>query len=370
MRIAYDHQIFSAQSYGGISRYYVRLAEKLIDEGQDVAVFAPLHRNKYLGSLPISVVHGYELRHLFPRSDRAMMLLNQLIAMHAIKKWHPALVHETYYSRARIAPRGCPTVVTVYDMIHEKFADYFSPNSKASELKRAAVERADHVICISASTRKDLVELFNINEDKVSVVHLGYERFGNNPQGSASVTHENKPYLLYVGNRGGYKNFSGLLKAISKSARLRDAVDVVTFGGGDFNDFEQQEIAGLGFNPGQIRHVAGGDEILGDLYTHAAAFVYPSLYEGFGLPPLEAMAHNCPVISSNTSSMPEVIGDAGEFFDPASITDMAAAIERVVYSPSRASELVKRGQQRLTHFSWVSCAESTLEIYRKVVGAL
>ena len=123
----------------------------------------------------------------------------------------------------------------------------------------------------------------------------------------------------------------------------------------------------LGFLPDQIIQLSGDDNILAFLYKKAAAFVYPSLYEGFGLPPLEAMANNCPVISSNTSSMPEVIGDAGEYFNPQIVEEIALAIEKVVYSPIRSQELIEKGQKRLTQYSWKDCAEKTLDIYKSIV---
>jgi glycosyltransferase involved in cell wall biosynthesis len=122
----------------------------------------------------------------------------------------------------------------------------------------------------------------------------------------------------------------------------------------------------LGFADGQVRQVNGGDSILANYYRGAEAFVYPSLYEGFGIPPLEAMACMCPVVASNSSSMPEVIGDAGEFFNPYDQDDMTNAIERVVYSDERKESLKKSGIRRLSYFSWDKCALETLAIYSQM----
>jgi glycosyltransferase involved in cell wall biosynthesis len=104
---------------------------------------------------------------------------------------------------------------------------------------------------------------------------------------------------------------------------------------------------------------------LSEFYNQANIFVYPSLYEGFGLPPLEAMANNCAVASSNTSSMPEVIGNAGEFFDPYDLDDIKQAIENVVYSNKRTNELLSLGIKRASEFTWKKCAEKTLNVYKK-----
>ena len=156
------------------------------------------------------------------------------------------------------------------------------------------------------------------------------------------------------------------MRAIAISKMLKKDFDILTFCGGRLTRLEVTLLSELGFKPEQVKQLGGDDKLLSQLYGGAAAFLYPSLYEGFGLPPLEAMAHNCPIISSKTSSMPEVIGDAAEFFNPAAIEDIAAAIERVVYSSSRTHELIKLGQERLNHFSWGRCADQTLAIYHQI----
>jgi glycosyltransferase involved in cell wall biosynthesis len=136
----------------------------------------------------------------------------------------------------------------------------------------------------------------------------------------------------------------------------------VAFGGGHFSAEEIKLIDETGLG-NSVKQVSGNDERLASFYQNAAAFVYPSFYEGFGLPPLEAMAQQCPVISSNTSSMPEVIGDAGEFFDPHSKMEMRSAIERVIFSSAKRALLVERGKTRLAEFSWAKCAAQTGHVY-------
>jgi glycosyltransferase involved in cell wall biosynthesis len=366
MKVAFDGQIFFLQSFGGISRYFTSLAKTLSVDGNDVGVFVPLHRNHYLHELPARVVHGFQLRKFPGKGLRVLQFLNNLMVKLRLVLWRPDIVHETYYAATTAAPRHCPVVVTVYDMIHEIFSGEFSENDPTTRLKRLATERADHVICISESTRRDLIRIFGLPEEKISVVHLGFNRMPSGAVADSPVSV--RPYLLYVGNRAGYKNFTGMLHAVAASERLRRDFDIVAFGGGKFSSVERDLIANLGLGADQVRHLGGGDEYLGVLYRQASAFVYPSLYEGFGLPPLEAMAQNCPVVSSNTSSMPEVIGDAAEFFDPARPDDMADAIERVVYDAQRVADLRERGQRRLEVFSWQKCARDTMSIYRKVRG--
>jgi glycosyltransferase involved in cell wall biosynthesis len=142
---------------------------------------------------------------------------------------------------------------------------------------------------------------------------------------------------------------------------------MICFGGGDFRADELELMRNLSINPDRIEQVGGGDNVLAGYYRNAAAFVYPSLYEGFGIPPLEAMALGCPVICSNTSSIPEVVGDAGEYFDPGQVESIRASIENVLQSSGRRAELIGRGSRKCADYSWDRCASETLEIYRGLV---
>ena len=368
MKIAFDHQAFVLQSYGGISRYFTRLVQGMIRLNQQTAIFAPLHRNNYLLSLPPEVVFGRYISSYPKKTARFFLAYNQFLSHAKIARWKPNLVHETYYSRHRSAPRECPTVITVYDMIQELYANEMTLTDNTATNKRIAIERADHVICISENTKLDLMRLYGTPASKISVVHLGFDQFEAQAYAHRSSAFSRKPFLLYVGQRAGYKNFIGFLKAVAISKKLLDDFDIVAFGGKKFSSDELHIINSLDFSDSQVRHISGGDDLLGGLYNEASAFVYPSIYEGFGIPPLEAMAHRCPVISSNTSSMPEVIGSAGEYFNPTDIEDMRRAIEEVVYSKSRTDDLRRLGDSRLTEFSWDKCSKETMNVYRSLAG--
>ena len=174
-------------------------------------------------------------------------------------------------------------------------------------------------------------------------------------------------FLLYVGNRGGYKNFLRLLEAYGTSPQLKMGYELICVGGGGFHADELKTMQALGLDSNQVMQLGGSDQLLARLYESASAFVFPSLYEGFGIPPLEAMSHDCPVVCSNTSSIPEVVGDAGEYFNPEDIENMRAAIERVVTSDSLRKLLIAKGRARLQFFSWDRCAAETLEVYSKLV---
>lgn len=367
MKIAFDHQIFTYQSYGGISRYYKVLIENLFNKNQDVRVFAGFHQNQYISSLPLSCVTGTKINKYPKKTLRAFQSINHLISQIQMKSWKPDLIHETYYSNKPSFKTDAIKIATVYDMIHEIYSSCFPEGDKTTYLKKKTFDRVDHIISISNNTKNDLIRLFGIDESKISVVHLGVDSKVFE-QSKNLKSKEFSPFILFVGARGEYKNFKGFLKAISSSHIIKNKIKVVAFGGGRFEKSELSLIKNLGFNDGVVYQVGGDDKVLASLYANALCFVYPSLYEGFGLPPLEAMASGCPVVSSNSSSMPEVINDAGEYFNPNINEEMIYAIEKVITSSSRQKELIELGTKNVRLFSWKKCTEKTLKIYERFTG--
>ena len=330
-----------------------------------VAIAAPIHVNEYIKDCPPTVTLIGRKVPRWRNTGRAVRVLNSVLISSAWKKLRPEIIHETYYSSQRSGPRSATTVLTVFDMIHEKFpmtASFFDTTAKA---KIAAVARVDHIICISENTRKDLIELLNVAPEKTSVVYLGAELPSIPDSFVPALQH---PYLLYVGQRQGYKNFATLLKAYSESRWLAKEFSLVCFGGGGFSHEELRLAESLKIPRERLLHQSGDDVKLAELYAGAAAFIYPSLYEGFGIPPLEAMSMGCPVVCSNTSSLPEVVGDAAETFDPHNVEQMRLAIEQVVGSPTLAEMLIERGRERAKRFSWQNCADQTLAIYRQALS--
>lgn len=365
MKVFFDHQAFTQQSYGGISRYIVRLAAELHNMNNEVKIVAPFHRNRYLKELPPQLVKGCELQKYPPKSAKAFSFLNDFLSKGAFCKWRADVIHETYYSSRNKTLKDFPRVVTVHDMTHEKFPNFFSRLDNAALWKKRSVLRADHIICISESTKRDLIEILNVPENKISVVYHGFDKL--NIIEGAGVYIGRKPYLLYVGSRGGYKNFEAFLKAFASSPILKKDFNIVAFGGGEFTSAEKNVMSELGLDENQLTQLGGDDHVLGSLYKNAHAFVYPSLYEGFGLPPLEAMAQGCPVFSSNSSSMPEVIGNAGIFFNPNDTYEMRISLENNIYSQEILADLSDKGRLRLSHFSWSKCAKETIEAYSKAI---
>ena len=360
-RIVYDYQTFSLQQFGGISRYFCELAQRIHASPRfDARVVAPVHYNDYLPLCPVPQ-SAWHIPMRIPRTGRLYRGINRLLGPALVAAARPSLVHHTYYAPLR-TPGRIPSVVTVFDMIHELFPEHFPPGDPTSAQKRTAVTRASHVICISESTARDLIRLFDVPRSKVSVTYLGFSAAFATSRGRTRRPHE-RPYLLYVGQRGGYKNFESMVVAYAQSAQLRDSFDILAFGGFPFDEAERELFRRLGLRADSVRRATGTDDDLAAAYAHAHAFVYPSRYEGFGIPPLEAMSCACPVLCADASSIPEVVGDAAEMFDPNSPESMRDAMERVAFDESRRLALIAAGAQRVARFSWQRCADETMHAY-------
>ena len=367
MKIIYDGQVFVEQEYGGISRYICAVASHIARlPGMEVKVVAPLHVNAYLRGLADDLVVGRYVRRL-PKTARLIKSLGTALCGPVAYLMCPDLVHETYYAEQAVCRAGVPHVLTVYDMIEERFPESFPQGYPLKRRKRGAAHRADHVFCISENTRSDLLDMYKLSEDRVSVTYLGCD-----PLAQSGVTAQQlvgaSPFILFVAGRHGYKNFEGMIRAYAASAWLRKNFRVVCFGAGSFSSGELGLMAGLGLASTQVVHMGGGDERLSALYKAAAALVYPSRYEGFGIPPLEAMWLDCPVICSNSSSIPEVVGDAGDYFDPLDHESIRSSMERVLQSTERRHELIGLGRVRRELFTWKRCAQQTAEVYRRLVS--
>lgn len=367
MRVIFGHQRFGVQPVGGVSRYFFELAkglEKLPDV--HASIFAPFHVNRYLQGSPLMRPWSFHVP-AFPGSGLPLGFANMMLSKVFVKPRRDVDVyHETYYDRFDYCPRRAARVLTVFDMIHELYPQNFPSLDRTRQIKERAIKRADHLVCISENTRRDLIRILGVPAEKTSVVHLGssldVREIADSPRENA------RPFLLYVGGRSGYKNFSGLLRAYAASPRLRREFRIVCFGGGRLLPEEVALCKSLGLVGNDILQESGSDQALVSAYRGAAMLVYPSLYEGFGLPPLEAMSVGCPVACSASSSIPEIVGEAGEYFDPLNPEDIRRSIEYLAGSPSRLRELVRLGRVRALDFSWERCASETLGIYRALVG--
>lgn len=364
MNIIFDYQAFGVQRHGGVSRYFVELARALNRvPGFSSSIAAPLHQNEYLRHSGLPGPH-YFAGAGFRGADRMRALVNRSLLPLAVKLLGADLVHATYYWPTT-RRRGSPLVLTVYDMIHELMP---GTDHMTAALKRRAVEAADHVLCISTQTQTDLVRILGVAPAKTSVTHLAHSMPVARPDELKASGRVERPFILYVGQREGYKNFGSFLRAFGSSAVLKQEFDILCFGGGSHSAAERDVARAMGLRDDQLRYRSGDDYALAQAYTQAFAFVYPSLYEGFGIPPLEAMARGCPVICSDRSSIPEVVGDAAELFDPTDEESIRKSLEAVCLDPVRQTNLRNAGLQRQALFSWERCARETAQVYERVLA--
>jgi glycosyltransferase involved in cell wall biosynthesis len=355
MKILYDHQIFSSQKFGGISRYFYELMRH--SEGLfDYEVSGVFSENEYVK--PLRIYREFPMKCSFRGKQRIINRLNRMDSIRKIKWGNCDVLHPTYYDPYLLKGKKCkdmPLVIDVHDMIFEKFPQYFKKPESIKINKERYFRRADKIIATSRRTKEDLLSIYPyLGEDKIIVIYRG-KVFP-----VQEYKQKKEDYVLYTGQRNGYKNFNVFITAVAPLLLQYNLRLICT--GQVFTKFElvlleKEKIFGR-----TICTFVRDDE-LPELYAKALVFVFPSLYEGFGLPILEAFAAGCPAILSNTSCFPEIAGNAALYFDPYSIEDMRSAIEKVIMSPALQDDLINRGKERIKKYSWEKCAEETKKVY-------
>ena len=359
MKILYDHQIFSLQEYGGISRYFYEIITRISRKDANVDLFKGFSVNKY--SLNAKNFNGRYISYKripIIKIGTVYNIFNSLIFLKKHMRIKYDVYHPTYYDYYTMVNKK-NLVVTVHDMIHELYYPLFK-HDDTSIKKKKILNKANKIIAVSNNTKKDLINIYSIPENKIEVIYHGNSL---NSIVSNNVLHKN-PYLLYVGKRNSYKNFMRLLEAYAMLKYNKD-ISLVCFGGGEFSKEEKSFISKMKLE-NKVKLYIGSDMVLSNLYTYAKAFVYPSLYEGFGIPLLEAMHYQCPIIASNSSSIPEVLGDAGVYFNPDSVEDICLKIEKVLEDDELKDTLRIKGNIREKRFSWDKCASQTYELYKNL----
>jgi glycosyltransferase involved in cell wall biosynthesis len=361
-RIVMDHQAFALQARGGVSRIFAEIAKHIRQPKMDMAVWAGLHINEYVEGIR----NNADVRTIgcrVPRrigKQRLLMPLNRPLFAAFARRWQPHAIHYTYYERTCRRSPAVREIITVHDMIHELFDQ--SPQVAAA--KKRMAETVDGIICVSENTRHDLLKLYEIPSDRVRVIPHGNPM--NGVKAAPPPPGLPERFVLFVGRRSGYKDFDVALQAMQwlAPAGLPDP-QLVAFGGGAFSGDEVRRIAGLGLQ-GRVHSVLGDDPVLAALYERAHALVYPSRYEGFGLPPLEAMSRGCPVIVCRTSSLPEVVGPSGLYIEPGDVRGLADAMG-ALDEPAVRAEWAEKGSAQSRRFSWERCARETAEFYQEII---
>lgn len=350
MRVLYDYQGFTRR-YGGVSRYFVELIAAMGRVGGYEAIIPDFFSdNVYLERKQVFLTRSH-----FKGKGRIMTALNRRISLRAFSRDYD-LFHPTYFNPYFLGRNSKPFVVTVHDMIHELYDGTYVRDDGTKNNTRILCERAAKIIAVSENTKNDITRLLGISEKKVTVVHHATTLHYNN-----SPRLHGRPYLLYVGAREGYKNFARFMVAVAPIL-LRLDIDLVCAGGGPFSSDEHSALRTYGLMDRVVQLPFFTQDELASLYHFAEVFCYPSLYEGFGIPILEAFSCGCPVAASSTSCFPEIAGPAAEYFDPTKAESIVQAVETVI--ENRKQELVRLGSEQLSRYSWERSAFATLDVYR------
>lgn len=373
MKILFDHQIFAQQSYGGISRYFCELMNQFsADPVMEFTLPLGYSTNVYLKTTAISKNYWF-IRHNYPHLNRCVNLFqnnvrnsvtdfflrNQKKSELILKKQNFDIFHPTYYNPYFLKYlKTKPYVLTVYDMIHELFPDMFKGDSTAIH-KKNLIEFATKIIAISDNTKTDVIRFYDIDPQKIEVIPLATSLRRNTLDNTPNLPQK---YILFVGNRGVYKNFTFFINSVSSFLREEDLF-LICAGGGVFSENEIRLLEDLKIKRKVLYCPIANDGTLSQLYRKAILFAFPSLYEGFGIPVLEAFSCGCPVAAGNCSSLPEVGGDAVNYFDPKNSASIQNVIEDIVHNPSVQDSLRARGYERLKLFSWEKTALNTKKVY-------
>jgi glycosyltransferase involved in cell wall biosynthesis len=367
--IVYDGTIFTSQASGGISRYFRRLIEEMARIRPDWQFELHIVEDGHGTALLPSGANVRVVRRKHLRPGWFCLPMNYARRQLGIRQAHPSIIHTTLARPFYCPP--CPLVTTIHDAIIEKFPEFYAQRShtRARRWWKWSARRADAVLTVSQNSRADILDIWSPHPSRVHVTYPGVEEAFRpaDPAEASQVVAGlgiRRPYILFVGHRGEHKNFQVLAGAIRRPAL--DFFDLVLVGGSD----EVPELAGWsGRETNRLHHLRHvSDWKLRWLYAGAAALVFPSLYEGFGFPLVEAMSSGAPVVASNIPSSREVCGDAAEFFEPRDSGDCAAAILRVQDRASRRA-LAVRGVERARLYTWDSCARESAKVYEELIAA-
>lgn len=375
MKILVHPQTFNLQKYGGISRYYTEILSRLsINNSVRIPLYGTsniyynesnlLTFKQKIYAIYVKLLSGLKVRHLEKTRKRSDKLLKQLILKQDFDVFIP-----TYYEVDFLKYLDSkPFVLTVYDMIYELFPGFFTEQrevvSAIVKNKRFLMEKASRIIAVSENTKRDILKVYpHINETKIDVVYHG-----------CSITIREKKtdflpdnYILYVGTRNNYKNFYFMLEAIQELLHSNKDLKLICAGGGKFTEEERNYI-----NKMQLEHQIIQQDFkeneLGLYYKNAICFVFPSLYEGFGIPVLESMSCRCPVVLASHSSFPEVAGDAGVYFDLNNANDLKEKVQSLIQDVFLREEFSMKGLEQVKKFSWEKASKECLEVYSKACG--
>lgn len=359
----------------GVSVYTLKLLEYFQEKADDQTQFVIFLKSKPRGDLPreneyftYSVIGG------------TLLWSQTFLPLELYKRKTLGQDIKVFFSPAHYIPRLCPVpaIVTIHDLSYFYYPHEFLKKDlyQLKNWTKYSVEKAKRIIAVSKTTKKDLIKFYNTPEEKIEVIYNGYEKTSGKTsevEEDSDVTLEDGKtsevklskgkYILYVGTLQPRKNIDTLINAFSQFKKIYPEFKLFIVGkkGWLYNHiFKKVDELNLKKDVDFKGYIP--DEDLSNLYLNAFCFVLPSLYEGFGIPILEAMSFDCPVISSFTSSLPEVGGDACLYFDPANPQELSEKLTQLLENRRLRNELIKKGRERIKSFSWKKCADDTLNI--------
>jgi glycosyltransferase involved in cell wall biosynthesis len=368
VKILFDPEIYYKQEYGGISRYYSEVVS-ILKRNKNLEVNLPVCHTENAYAHEYDLIQETKIMQLVLKVLAAMNVstrtLQKKIARRLFKKtaadFKFDLYIPTYFDTSFLSFIGTrPFVLTVYDMIHELFPQYYEDEpSTIVQDKLALMEKATKIIAVSFNTKKDILKLYpHIDESKIEVIY-----HGNSIKFDDRIKVElPSRYILFVGIRSNYKNFQFLLKSIVELLKKDNTLFLLCAGGDAFTEEEVAFFAHLGVEK-QIIQKKFKEQELANFYKNAKCFVFPSRYEGFGIPVLESMACGCPIVLAKHSSFPEVAGDAGVYFELDSFDDLRNKINLLLTNDEVRKEFSDKGLARAKKFNWYDATEQCLNVY-------
>lgn len=350
MKIVYDNIIYALQKAGGISVYWSELSKRIAK--YDVGFY------------------GYDSDNIFYKNEnisqkQESFLPVKLARYLSFQKRLPkgTIFHSSYYRISN--QKDVANIVTVYDFTYENYRSGLARYVHSWQKSRA-INKSDGIICISNNTKYDLLRYYpNIKEDKITTIYLAADdsfRSLKEPKEELKENFEellDKQYILYVGDRSSYKNFNVAVTCV----KLLKNKSLVIIGGGKLSSKEKDQLQEINFE-----HYLGlSPKKLNILYNNAFCLLYPSSYEGFGIPILEAMNACCPVVSTNISAIPEVAGNATLLVDKIEVNEFIKIILKLENKYIR-NKIILRGLKQAKKFSWDKCFDETFKFYKKVEG--
>jgi glycosyltransferase involved in cell wall biosynthesis len=361
MKVLFDHSAFR-WDFGGVSKYFCEVIRRMPKDSWELSV--KYSNNEYLKDYGIQKCLAYRPEVKNKYKSLIINSKNKSISINALKKGDYTIYHQTHYDNFGIkyVKENVPVVTTMYDMNFFAIPQYYSKLQLLHfcGAQKNVAQSADSIISISENTKKDLIKFFNIPENKITVIHLGVDTL---PAGILYKDLINQPYILYVGQRHSYKNFKNAAAAFAKIKNNFDICLVCT--GPELTNKENEYLESLGIKD-SVKYVRASEDEMNSLYHFSKCFIFPSFYEGFGLPLLEAMVNGAPVMCANASCFPEIAGDAAVYFDPANAAEIADKMTSLLESSDLRNKYAALGMERVKLFSWDSCTKKHIELYNRL----